>query len=143
MAFLNFTQDLKSEKPRLRVDFGAFGGMIGKNTSRYRKYQFQVNEDHNSCELRAKHTPSLSGNLSFLDKEVAFKVFSLNFDTETQAISKLDLRAFTFPIDCISSESINSQFQSETNQILQKYKDQASGESLGKSLFIKMFSNGN
>lgn len=131
--------------PSIDVEFGPAGGLAGSIAGdAFATFQILKNFG-TSCETRAASTPTLNGVLAgsalgkplldrFLQgKKVAFQITSVKMDLSQQLVTAMDVKINTWPVTCISDQSVNTQFVQNANDMLGKLKTEVrSGEMIKK-----------
>ena len=121
------------EKPKMAVDFGAFGRIKGSiDLSRFG--QFQILTSPSDCRVQSESVPRLLGKLTSNavggllgwltgwltnGKDVSFGIFALDVDLTTQEITGIDVRVDTWPVECKSNDDVNQQFKDALNERVQ------------------------
>lgn len=139
----------KATNPLIQIEFGAEGGLAGTMAGDAFA-TFQIRKDLNdNCEVQAQSAPKLIGKLSdqaigkpILDKfikgkDVSFYILAAELNAQTLEVSDMDVRISTWPVNCLSLDKVNQQFQDNANQMLNKFKNDVKDESFIHSLLSK------
>jgi len=142
MMLVNIIQNLQDKTrplPEIVMEFGQFGGVSGGYNGWKGAYQILTNPwAQNDCKSKLNSTPALTGTLakgaagnSLIAKAlgklidgtaIKFRILNLRIDASTLKISKMNLAMEVgnrnFP-QCLSAESVNTQFQSEANAAIE------------------------
>ena len=101
-----------------------------------------------SCESQASASPTLRGTLAgsalgkpLLDKivqgkKVAFSILGARLDARSLEVTDMDVRVSTWPLDCLATNDVNTQFKNNANDMLKKLK----AESMNSTLIKKLMS---
>lgn len=141
---LNLTQKANEELPTLRAEFGPYGLTQSGVDQGFAGRILIADQD---CEMQTQATPRLLGKATLLGvlkwKSAALQITAADFDLESLDVEKLDVKVRSFPVDCLASEDIDSQFTDAVNAEIGKLKDSAAeqGQSAGLSLLNKLLGN--
>ncbi|AGH94986.1 hypothetical protein A11Q_768 [Pseudobdellovibrio exovorus JSS] len=132
--------------PAVDIEFGPAGGIAGSLAGdAFGTYQV-LKQFGTSCETRSSSTPTLNGVLAesalgkpLLDgflkgKKVSFQIMNVKMDLGQQAITNMDVKINTWPVTCMSDQSVNTQFVQNANDMLNKLKAEARSGSLMQKL---------
>lgn len=132
--------------PQIKIEFGGEGGIAGTLAGDAFGI-FQINKNlSGSCELQAASAPTLNGELAatalgkpVLDrilqgKKVAFHILGVNLNAQTQTVTEMDVRVRTWPLNCVSSATVNDQFAQNANDMITKLKTEAKDKILPQLL---------
>lgn len=124
---LTIRQDIISEEPQTKIEFGAEGGLSGSEDI---YGEFQIFTSQQNCELQKKSAPVFVGQLAekatgnrvidypLKGKNVSFILRSLQFDVKQTKVESMDLVVATWPISCMSNGGINQQFTDNVNLMI-------------------------
>jgi hypothetical protein len=141
--------NMKKINDTVNIEFGPEGGLVG-DAGKDSFALFQINKDiTGDCRLQAQAVPVLLGQFSseaigngLVDqilngKAVAFQILSAAVNTETEAVSNMDIKVRTWPMSCLSKDEVNVQFTNEANDKLINLKSK-SGKSVVDALLSKI-----
>lgn len=136
--------------PIVNIEFGPEGGLAGKmNPDSFGIFQIRKQLDEN-CQAQAASSPTLIGNLGtaalnkpILDKLVAgklvaFQILGADMNLSTRTVDKMDVRLSTWPLQCLSVQSVNHQFAREANQMILKLETESRSGQLMQNLIQKI-----
>jgi Domain of unknown function (DUF4105) len=149
LLLISHEQDTTARpNPFVSMEFGTDGGLAGAaREDAFATFQI-LKSMTGSCETQASSAPTLRGTLAqsalgkpILDrlvqgKKVSFHILGAKLDLRTLEVAEMDVRVNMWPLNCLATNDVNTQFRQNANDMIKKLK----AESMNAGFLQKLLS---